>query len=126
MKNVKHNEQNIKVEITKKCKERRTNAFCKNLEETTKRRWKKSRESWLHLLGLREAAPTTNNAKYFTHLHPPLWIKVINTTYHLVYKHPFCEVTPPTKNETQKIKNIKHSEQNIKVDITKKDAKFAS
>ena len=33
----------------------------------SKRRWKKFARVCLHLLGLREAAPTTKNAKYFTH-----------------------------------------------------------
>ena len=44
----------------------------------------------------------------------------------LVYKHPLYEVTLPKKNGPQKIKNIKHSKQNIKVEITKNHGKFGS
>ena len=37
--------------------------ICRKLQKALK---KNSREFCLHLLGLREAAPTTKNAKYFT------------------------------------------------------------
>ena len=104
LKNCKHCEQNIKVEITKKiCKVWLINAFGKNLEESLKRRWKKIlRECCLHLLGLREAAPTTNNTKYFTHHFELKWL--IRSTKHLVYKHLFCEVTPRQKMKHKKWK----------------------
>ena len=44
----------------------------------------------------------------------------------LAIQTPFLWGNPPTKKETHKMKNSKHSEQNIKVEITKKVAKFGS
>ena len=49
----------------------------------------------------------------------------IFTTKNIIY---FLEITPPTKKnkKEKKTKNNKHSEQNIKVEIAKNNAKFGS
>ena len=49
MENIKHSEQNIKVEITKKKEIRLINVFCKNLGETPKERGKKFRVSFVRI-----------------------------------------------------------------------------
>ena len=46
----------------------------KNWKKLQKDAEKESREFCLHLLGLREAAPTTNNAKYFTRHFELKWL----------------------------------------------------
>ena len=56
------------------------------------------REFCLHLVGLRKAAPTTNNAKCFIRLFELKWLM---QQKNLVYKHPLYEVTPPKKWTTK-------------------------
>ena len=75
---------------------------------------KNLRECCLHLLGLREAAPTANNTKYFTRHFELKWL--IRSTKHLVYKHHLYEATPNkkwnTKNEKQQAQWAKYQSWN--------------
>ena len=75
MTNIKHCEQNIQVEITNKMQSSVHKRFLqKNGGNSKKALKKKLREFCLHLLGLREAAPTTNNTEYFTRHFESKWL----------------------------------------------------
>ena len=71
----------------------------------------------VHYVIIGTARKITNTPKQFK---ANIWNKrrkIEDIIFYILYHHVFLWANPPTKNKT-KTENIKHSEQNIKIEIT--------